>query len=125
MLRASDHERQLIAYEIHDGLAQYLTGAIMQFRRRTIFKDETPAEAAKAFEGGMSMLRESLFEARRLISGVRPPILDESGVVAAVAHLVYDFGLKRGQRSSSIMKSISTDWLPSWKTPSTASSKRD
>ena len=32
MLRASDHERQLIAYEIHDGLAQELAGAIMQFQ---------------------------------------------------------------------------------------------
>ena len=32
MLRASDHERQLIAYEIHDGLAQQLAAAIMQFQ---------------------------------------------------------------------------------------------
>ena len=31
LLESSDHERQLIAYEIHDGLAQYLAGAIMQF----------------------------------------------------------------------------------------------
>ena len=36
------------------------------------------------------MLQQSHFEARRLISGVRPPILDESGVVAAIAHLVND-----------------------------------
>jgi PAS domain S-box-containing protein len=32
MLRASDHERQLIAYDIHDCLAQQLAGAIMQFQ---------------------------------------------------------------------------------------------
>ena len=31
LLQSSDHERQTIAYEIHDGLAQYLAGAIMQF----------------------------------------------------------------------------------------------
>ena len=30
LLRSSDHERQLIAYEIHDGLAQQLAGALMQ-----------------------------------------------------------------------------------------------
>lgn len=36
------------------------------------------------------MLRQSHAEARRLISGVRPPILDESGIVAAIAHLVND-----------------------------------
>ena len=32
LLESSDHERQLIAYEIHDGLAQQLAGAIMQFQ---------------------------------------------------------------------------------------------
>ena len=32
MLQASDHERQTISYEIHDGLAQYLAGATMQFQ---------------------------------------------------------------------------------------------
>ena len=31
LLQSSDHERQLIAYEIHDGLAQQLAGALMQF----------------------------------------------------------------------------------------------
>jgi signal transduction histidine kinase len=34
------------------------------------------------------MLQQAHFEARRLIAGVRPPILDESGVVEAIAHLV-------------------------------------
>ena len=32
MLQASDHERQTISYEIHDGLAQYLAAAGMQFQ---------------------------------------------------------------------------------------------
>ena len=33
------------------------------------------------------MLQQGHFEARRLIAGVRPPILDEAGVVEAIAHL--------------------------------------
>ena len=32
MLQASDHERQIISYEIHDGLAQYLAAAGMQLQ---------------------------------------------------------------------------------------------
>ena len=32
MLQASDYERRLIAYDIHDGLAQYLAAAGMQFQ---------------------------------------------------------------------------------------------
>ena len=42
------------------------------------------------------MLQQGHFEARRLIAGVRPPILDESGVLAAVAHLVNEERHQKG-----------------------------
>ena len=98
MLEASDHERQLIAYDIHDGLAQELAGAIMQFQIYAHARQANPKDAAKAFDAGMTMLQQSHGEARRLISGVRPPILDESGVVAAIAHLVYDPAFEQGPK---------------------------
>jgi len=98
MLRASDHERQLIAYDIHDGLAQYLAGAIMQFETFNHVKDTQPGQAADAFRAGMTMLRQSHFEARRMISGLRPPILDEAGVLAAIGHLVNDRRFEGGPR---------------------------
>jgi len=90
MLRASDHERQTIAYDIHDGLAQYLAGAVMQFGVYEHRRPTDAGEAQRAYDHGLSLLRQAHYEARRLISGVRPPILDESGVVAAVAYLVQE-----------------------------------
>ena len=90
LLQSSDHERQLIAYEIHDGLAQQLAGAVMQFETFTYRKGTQPQQAEDAFHAGLTMLRQSHFEARRLIAGVRPPILDEAGVVSAIAHLVHE-----------------------------------
>ena len=105
MLQASDHELRLIAYDIHDGLAQELAGAIMQFqvyahaRAASIGVGES-GDASRLFDTGMSMLQASQLEARRLISGVRPPILDESGVVAAIAHLAYDSVSADGPRIS-------------------------
>src|SRR5208337_1240541 len=57
-----------------------------------------PKDAATAFDSAMTMLQQSHGEARRLISGVRPPILDESGVVAAIAHLVYDPAFEEGPK---------------------------
>jgi PAS domain S-box-containing protein len=98
LLQSSDHERQLIAYEIHDGLAQQLAGAIMQLETYSYQKTNKPKEARKAFEAATTMLRQAHFEARRLISGVRPPILDESGIVAAVAHLVNEHRLQNGPK---------------------------
>jgi signal transduction histidine kinase len=99
LLQSGDHERQLIAYEIHDGLAQQLAGAIMQFQTFHFLKEAKPKEAAKAYDAGMTMLQQGHFEARRLISGVRPPILDEEGVVAAVAHLVNEQNRLKGPKA--------------------------
>ena len=98
MLQSSDHERQLIAYDIHDGLAQELAGAIMQFQIYDQLKHTKPDEAQKAYQSGITLLRQSHCETRRLISGVRPPILDESGVVAAIAHLVHDPAFEQGPK---------------------------
>jgi two-component system sensor histidine kinase DegS len=97
MLQSSDQERQLIAYEIHDGLAQYLMGAIMHLQMSKHLRSKCPHEATRAFDAGLEMVHKSLAEARRLIGarslsgGVRQPLLDEAGVVEAVAHLVSDF----------------------------------
>jgi PAS domain S-box-containing protein len=96
MLRSSDHERQLIAYDIHDGLAQQLAAATMQFQTYTHLREHEPENAKTAYDAGVQMVRQAHFEARRLISGVRPPILDESGIVAALAHLVHDQQLVGG-----------------------------
>ena len=88
LLRASDQERQAIAYEIHDELAQQLSGALMQFQAFEALKDTNPTLAINAYNTGINLLNQGYCEARRLIAGVRPPILDESGIVAAVGHLV-------------------------------------
>ncbi len=46
------------------------------------------ADAPPDYDRGIELLREALAEGRRLISGLRPPILDERGVVAALEYLV-------------------------------------
>jgi len=98
LLQSSDRERQLIAYEIHDGLAQQLAGAIMQLQTFDHLKDTKPRLAAKAYDAGLTMLQQGHFETRRLIAGVRPPILDESGIVPAVGHLVNEQSRLKGPK---------------------------
>lgn len=90
MLQASDHERQIISYEIHDGLAQYLGGAIMQFQAHDILTENSPDKARKAYETALELVRQSHAESRRLISEVRPPVIDEDGLETALSHLVHE-----------------------------------
>jgi signal transduction histidine kinase len=98
LLESSDHERQLLAYEIHDGLAQQLAAAIMQLQSCEHLGEVLPPKVRTAFEAALEMLRQAHAEARRLISGVRPPVLDESGLIAAIVHLVQDRRTRGGPR---------------------------
>ncbi len=96
LLRAVDHDRQIIAYEIHDGLAQLIAGALMQFQTFASARDRKPEKAEEAFQTAMQILRDSHREVRHLISGVRPPILDEFGLLAAISNLVDGFSGRGG-----------------------------
>jgi len=98
MLQASDHERQIISYEIHDGLAQYLAAAGMQFQVAEHLRDSAPEDAKKAYAAAMQLVNQSHFEARRLISEVRPPVIDEIGLETAISHLIHEQRRRRGPK---------------------------
>ncbi|HTU24847.1 MAG TPA: response regulator [Pirellulales bacterium] len=87
LLNVHERERQLFAYEIHDGLSQLVTGSLMHLEASEQAADRSSQWAHKEFAHGIRLLREAVAEARRLLSGLRPPILDESGVVAAIEYL--------------------------------------
>ena len=84
------HERdwQLIAYEIHDGFTQDLTGALLRLEACQRVSESNPDLAKEHFEAGLQLARQSLEESRRLIAGLRPPLLDEAGVVGAIDYLI-------------------------------------
>ncbi len=88
MLDLHESERKLVAYEIHDGLAQQLTGAIYKFQSVNRLCDNDPAAARTMYDEAVRLLEAALAETRRLIGGLRPPVLDESGIAAAVEYLI-------------------------------------
>jgi signal transduction histidine kinase len=85
LLDVQDRERLLIAYDIHDGLAQYLTGAILHLE--ACRPEELPGRAGPEVSESLRLLRRATAEARRLMSGLRPPVLEE-GLEKALAALV-------------------------------------
>ena len=83
---AQDQQRQLVTYEIHDGLVQYATVALMQLE--SIRDDVTSAMLATQLDNVLSVLRKTVNEGRRIINGLHTPVLDDCGVVAAVQQLI-------------------------------------
>ncbi|HVA49912.1 MAG TPA: sensor histidine kinase [Pirellulales bacterium] len=107
LLSMSESDRKLVAYEIHDGLVQYVTAALM---RLDSFAAAVPADLAREnLDVSRQLLRDALTEARRLIGGLRPPVLDESGIVAAVEYLV---GEQTGECSIELVHDVRTERLP-------------
>ena len=81
-------QRQLIAYEIHDGIAQYISAAIMQLEASKanstyVQKEDKDSNVNEA----LRLLREASQETRRLIRGLRPPTLDDLGIIGSLEAL--------------------------------------
>jgi PAS domain S-box-containing protein len=98
LLTLQEQDRKLVAYEIHDGFTQEVTGAQLLLGGFRDMLSNRPDEAWKTFDTAVHLLGQSIAEARQLISGLRPPVLDESGVVGAIDHLIYEAQRRSPQR---------------------------
>src|SRR3972149_1507388 len=88
MLRLHERDRQLLAYEIHDGFVQEVTAAIMALTSLLDYEGLPPGETQGKLQEISALLKKAVGEIRRLISGLRPPILEEVGVVSAISSFI-------------------------------------
>ncbi|HEX5202972.1 MAG TPA: sensor histidine kinase [Actinoplanes sp.] len=77
-------ERQRMAGEIHDVLAQGLTGIVTQLEAAA----SVPSAWERHVEAAKKLARESLAEARRSVQALRPQPLDEAGLPDALSDVV-------------------------------------
>ncbi len=89
VLDMHERDRHLTACEIHDALAQPLVAA--QLRLEAALEDARrlhPEGPCQGFEEAAELLRRVIAEANRLMAGLRPSILDDFGLEAAIDSLV-------------------------------------
>ena len=116
LLTAYDRERQLIARDIHDGLARQLAAAATQFERCNRLEKEGKGGASNAFANGVSLIRESLEEVRELMTELRTVALKDEGVVAAIEEFVRaSAAASAARRSSSSTTFASAGCRRRWK----------
>lgn len=109
LLDLQEQERKLIAYEIHDGVVQDLIGA--QMRLDTFIQTRQPADA-EPLTVARELLQKGISEARRLIGGLRPLVIDEKGLVQAIQYLIAEEE-QRGGPAISFFYRVQFDRLPS------------
>lgn len=77
-------ERTRLAREIHDTLAQQLTGIVLQLEAAEVFLDRDHGRARQVVVGARDQARSALDEARRSVWDLRPTPLDQTGLAAAL-----------------------------------------
>lgn len=96
-VRLQEDERRRISGEIHDAVAPLITGALYQTRAiRLGFGDGAPATAddedgapaTTVLDDIADLLTRAMDELHRVIFALRPPDLDDIGVVAAIERYI-------------------------------------
>lgn len=90
-------ERRRLAAEIHDTLAQGLTGIIAQLQVVANTPDEN--QARQHVQRAMDLARHSLGEARRSVHNLAPVALADAGLPEALKQTVADWGERTGVRA--------------------------
>ena len=90
LLTAQEEERRRVAYEVHDGLIQV---AISSYQHLQAFVARHPpgsSEGQEMLDRSLGLIRRTVDEARRVIAGLRPTVLDDFGLNTALRLQVED-----------------------------------
>jgi PAS domain S-box-containing protein len=88
LLDLQERERRFIAYEIHDGFVQQTVAAKMHLEAYLCNAESAPSSDTRQLELAVKSLDDAVNEGRRMIGELRPMIIDERGIVAAIDYLV-------------------------------------
>jgi NarL family two-component system sensor histidine kinase YdfH len=94
-------ERQRMAQELHDTLAQGVAGLILQLEAAdSHLENGHPDRAQETVQRAMALARTTLREARRAIQALRPAELERKGLIDALGREVDQFAEQTGIRAA-------------------------
>ncbi|MBF4768408.1 sensor histidine kinase [Nocardioides agariphilus] len=82
---AREEERRRIRRDLHDGLGPSLSGIVYQLESARLLVGKDPAGAECTIASLSSHVQEVVADVRRLVHDLRPPALDDRGLVGALA----------------------------------------
>jgi len=93
IIEAQEEERKRLSREIHDGPAQMMANVMMRsdLIDRT-FRERGSDEALKEIREMKTMVRNALYEVRRIIYDLRPMALDDLGLVPTLRKYLQTIG---------------------------------
>jgi signal transduction histidine kinase/ligand-binding sensor domain-containing protein len=93
---AKENERSRISRELHDEFGQTLTAA--KINLQMLRRAATDATDARRLEDSVAMVDDMIRQARDIALGLRPPLLDEAGLVPALDQYLKSLAARSGVR---------------------------
>ncbi len=84
LLQTQEEERRRIAYDIHDGLAQMAASAYQHLQNVASRYHPRDPQVRLDLDQALQLMRRTVKEARSLMAGLRPTVLDDLGLVVAL-----------------------------------------
>lgn len=84
VITAQEDERRRVAMELHDGVIQNLVSAVYRLQLCAARLESDPEEARRALLESQEIIDAGIVEMRRIITGLRPSVLDDLGLSAAL-----------------------------------------
>ncbi len=110
LVSAREEERRRLRRELHEGLGPTLTGAAMSADAAFNLTDRDPEEARRLLQGLRGELGGAIDDIRRLVYGLRPPALDDLGLVGALGQRIEQ--MSRRADGSKLAIQLETGTLP-------------
>jgi signal transduction histidine kinase len=96
-------ERQRIAREVHDTVAQGFTSIVMHLEAAEQLMASDPAKAQAHLDNARRMARESLGESRRSLWALRPEVLEQDGLLMVLIDLLLNWSNETGCAANFVM----------------------
>jgi signal transduction histidine kinase len=82
---AREEERRRIRRDLHDGLGPALSGVVYQLESARLLVDKDPGSAKRTLASLSTHVQDVVADVRRLVHDLRPPALDDRGLIGALS----------------------------------------
>lgn len=107
LVLAREEERRRLRRDLHDGIGPALAGLTLKAVSARAVLPPDAAASSRQLESLAEEIRQTATEVRRVVEGLRPPALDELGLVGACSQIV-----QRLTAASALDVTIESDPLP-------------